>query len=295
MRFDSRPAAFQSARRGRVSAASLGVLIVCIAAGVAVVASPRTIGIALGAIAFSTGAIALVRSASHAPQTVPALTEREAESPPKYFASRAVRCPLYLAAFLLSIDGTGYWSSSQRRYLVVILVLIPLLYLLPGQEIRRSRSWYLVSLGWIMGLSGSLIAFVRGDNNTWLQVFLPLTIVIIVGSLDLSTKPADFLRAGANTIAVSASIVSIVGALTWVIGLRSHSGLGFLRQEIAFVHISAIALSWVTGRRVLLLSNLASLTIAFVAYPAATYPIVVVTFALAMASMGHGQVGYGGG
>ena len=284
MGLSTRLARTRGTRSGRVGIATLGVLVACVAIGIGLSKNPRMVGIAFVSAVIVLFAVLFIRSASstHGSHHVPAAPKTTLT----LFESPAWRLPLYLAAFLLSVDGTGYWSSGQRRYLVVLLALVPLTGLLLGKQTARSAPWYFLLVGWLMGLLGSLLAFARGDENTWLQVFLPLTIVLILGGLDLSADQASLLRTGSHTVMIGASIISIVGAITWMSGLRAHSGLTFVRQEMAFVYLSAIVLSWLLGHRLLLLGNLASLGVAFYAYPAATYPIVVTSLVLALLSFG---------
>jgi len=180
---------------------------------------------------------------------------------------------------LVTLDGANRFSTGQVRYVPALLMLVPFTALAiwrRGPLVLHPLYWWLL-VGWMIGIIGSLVAFTGGQENTWLQVFVAMSVVIVVPLTGLGVGQAVRLRSLATVLCWCATCYGVGSAVIWLAGLRDLSGLSAYNHEMGPLIWTGLVLAWALRLRLLVPLLAISLVVAFVAYPATTY--VVVAFA----------------
>ncbi len=261
-------------------AVAAGVVLLGAASGVAAVLWPLPV-LVLAAVAAVVIVSVGVRPADVARDlgAAAASSVRETKSPSTSVGRLRWWWVLLPVSALVALDGTNRFSTGSIRYLPVGMLLAGLGLLLVWQgrlsPVAPEVRWF--STLWVLGLAASLVAFRSGSENTWLQVFLPMSVAVVLPRFALAGDRRESLLVMSRVLAIGTTLMVVLSAVLWVAGAPQWSGLGALHHEMAFINATAVVMCWSLRLRLATVANLLALVVAFIAYPAATYPLVIVS------------------
>lgn len=177
---------------------------------------------------------------------------------------------------LLAVLGSRGLFANDARYALIACFVLPVAAHLPTYRLRPTRLIRLFTVGWVVGMTGSVIAFRSGSDDTWLQVFAGMSIAVVCAHSTVGRQPAG-LREAIRLLAISTSVVSISSAVLWAAGLHRLSAISWMGHELAYLCVVGVATTFAVGWRNVAIANAASLVLGFAVYPAATVVLLVAT------------------